>query len=504
MKRFLPVLALLVACNDATVKYFNSPPSVAISAPADGTKVNPGDLVEFYGVARDEQDVSADVLVSWTSDIDGEFDTTPGDDNGDLYVATSLLSTGAHAITLTATDTDGESASTSIGLQVGEGTSGVPGAPIVVIVGPTEGEQIGASTPVNLVATVTDDKDLFDTLAVEVIDSVDGSVWTGNPTSAGAVSLAMDPTVGAHALVVSAVDSEGKVGTATVNFEVVPDDRPIVNITGPKDGAAFLTTDTITFRGTVADDITPKELLSLTWTSDISGTFSTTPADSNGDTSVGIALPGGTHTITLAAFDADAKDGRDSIVVVVTDPRDIDDDHDGYTENGGDCDDDDPLLNPGEVEICDDYDNDCSGYINDPWFDTYEVNNSLSTAYNAGDVDSAIGWANSTLTLAGLTLSDETDEDWVKWDADDELYDNVTVEVIVTGLPSKGTYVVELYDSGSGTLIDSDSGPGNSGLTISFEGDVFDTDEDDWAVRVYSAKWPSNTCDSTYTLKIKS
>ncbi|MDY6951035.1 MAG: putative metal-binding motif-containing protein [Thermodesulfobacteriota bacterium] len=40
----------------------------------------------------------------------------------------------------------------------------------------------------------------------------------------------------------------------------------------------------------------------------------------------------------------------------------MDNDQDGYTESEGDCDDDEPFVNPGEQEICDDFlDNDCDG-----------------------------------------------------------------------------------------------------------------------------------------------
>lgn len=45
-----------------------------------------------------------------------------------------------------------------------------------------------------------------------------------------------------------------------------------------------------------------------------------------------------------------------------TDPNDVDDDGDGFTENGGDCNDANDDVSPGADEVCGDgIDNDCSG-----------------------------------------------------------------------------------------------------------------------------------------------
>lgn len=46
-------------------------------------------------------------------------------------------------------------------------------------------------------------------------------------------------------------------------------------------------------------------------------------------------------------------------------PETVDDDDDGYDESQGDCDDQNPFIYPGAVEVCDSLDNDCNGEEDD-------------------------------------------------------------------------------------------------------------------------------------------
>jgi len=55
--------------------------------------------------------------------------------------------------------------------------------------------------------------------------------------------------------------------------------------------------------------------------------------------------------------------------VTLTVDGDIDDDGDGFTLCEGDCDDDDDTLNPGETDVCDGIDNDCSGLADEAFTD---------------------------------------------------------------------------------------------------------------------------------------
>ena len=72
-------------------------PNVTITAPANGSSFNSGDLVTFTGTAIDPQDGDISASISWSSSVDGSLGTGAS-------VATSSLSVGNHTITASATD----------------------------------------------------------------------------------------------------------------------------------------------------------------------------------------------------------------------------------------------------------------------------------------------------------------------------------------------------------------------------------------------------------------
>jgi hypothetical protein len=113
----------------------NQPPTVSITAPAQGATFQLGQPVRFSGSGNDPEDgaLSGSALV-WTSSLDGQIGTGASFDH-------SGLSLGAHTITLTATDSDGATgqASRSIAIEpppsddfetlVGAGDIAVCGSP---------------------------------------------------------------------------------------------------------------------------------------------------------------------------------------------------------------------------------------------------------------------------------------------------------------------------------------------------------------------------------------
>jgi hypothetical protein len=502
----LPLLvaggALLGGCQDQSFGVYNTPPGVTISAPLDGASLAPGAAVELIGIAVDDQDLSDALQVTWSSSIDGVLGQGNPDASGQTYLAVTSLSPGAHAITLQAVDSAGESASTSVTIQVEYGTGG-EGAPTVVLTGPSDGSSYLEADTVTFVGTITDGEQAWDTLSASLVSDLGGTLWEGSPASNGVVSVSLTGLAeGLHQVALIAEDADGNVAQDDVSIEVLADGRPTATIDDPADGSSHWTTDTLTLRGTVGDTETAAEQLAVTWTSSLDGVLASGAPTSAGATLASVQLSEGVHVIGLSVVDGDGQDGTDSIALTVIDPLNWDDDGDGWTENEGDCDDADATTYPGASEVCDGLDNDCDGLVNEDWWDSYEPSDSASSAYDLGEVDDGFLWAGDSLTISGLTLHAATDEDWLTWDADDDWYDNVDIQISASAFLSTGTTVLELYlwTGSSWSLEDSDSGSGR--LAVSYVGDYFDTGEDDWAVRIYTTTWPSGSCASSYELAI--
>jgi hypothetical protein len=78
----------------------NTPPTVTITAPADGASVSAGTSVTFSGTATDTQDGNISANLTWTSSINGTI-------GSGASFSTSALSVGTHTITASVTDSGG-------------------------------------------------------------------------------------------------------------------------------------------------------------------------------------------------------------------------------------------------------------------------------------------------------------------------------------------------------------------------------------------------------------
>jgi len=490
----------LMACSENELNTYNTAPEVSITGPEDGLEFGPNQEIIFEGVVWDDQQSPESLSIVWTSSAeDGELGTSIADGDGYVYFPYTGLTEGlTHAITLTAFDIENKSAYDTITVQ----TTGVYGAPVLTLIGPYDGEEFEQGAAVPIVASATDDAQDCDTLAIEVLVSSVGSAWTGNPAANCAITTDIaDLAVGAHQITVTATDDEGNTASESVEVTILENANPAVTVITPLDGSSFWTTDTVVLEGLVADDTTQAQDLIVTWVSDQDGVLLSGSPDSAGTTAGSADLTEGVHVITLTAIDEDTNPGSESVVIEVIDPLNHDGDGDGWTENEGDCDDADATVYPGNPEICDAIDNDCDTAVNEDWADTYEPNDTSSTPYNLGEVDDGFLWVGDQLAISGLSIHAPLDEDWFLFDVDDDWYDNANFSVSVQSLPTGGTWVLELWDM-NGTPAIEQSMTGNSSMTVGFTGDIFDEDEDDWAIRIYAVSWPTDDSGCTQTYQI--
>lgn len=89
----------------------NSPPTVDITAPVNGSSSTEGDTVSFAGTATDTEDGPLSASLSWSSSLDGNI-------GSGASFSTSALSVGSHTITAAVTDSGGLSGSDSIDINV--------------------------------------------------------------------------------------------------------------------------------------------------------------------------------------------------------------------------------------------------------------------------------------------------------------------------------------------------------------------------------------------------
>ena len=184
---------------------FNQPPVAHITAPANNSSFAQGASVAFTGTGTDPEDGTlTGASLVWTDNVSGQIGTGAS-------ISTSSLSVGTHTITLTATDSQGAKGTATITVTITGATENQP--PTAHITSPTNNAVLTPGSSVSFAGTGSDAEDGALTGASLVwTDNVDGQIGTG--TSFNTSTL----TPGVHTVTLTAKDSKGATGTATVSF----------------------------------------------------------------------------------------------------------------------------------------------------------------------------------------------------------------------------------------------------------------------------------------------
>jgi len=388
------------------LKVLENPPAVSIIEPVDGDVFEEGETVTFIGLV-DSDFTAGDLIVSWHSDADGEFeDSDPPDPEGYVELVTRQLSTGPHIITLRAIDANAEQGEDFVEIEVlGEpGQPPDPEEPSLTIVHPASGEKGLKDTLYVFGALVDDYQDDPADLYVEVSEISHGLICEMTVDDGGNAQCSYTFPVGDYTLTFLVRDSDGNVVSQTATFPVVdPDDYDFDGDGVSVNGGDCNDDNNTIYPGAPeicdgldndCNEATGIDVGSECYDDDGDGYCEVPPCINAtatipdcDDTNASVS-PEGTEAPNY--LDDDCNGLIDDTTVR------WDDDSDGYCESppcenvattDSDCDDTNPLVNPAATEICDDgIDNDCDSAYNEQNASgcTYYYTDSDSDGYGTG------------------------------------------------------------------------------------------------------------------------
>jgi PKD repeat protein len=276
----------------------NQPPMATISAPASMQTVFEGTPVVFSGTGSDPEDGPlSGMALSWTSSRDGALGT-----GSPLSIST--LTAGDHTITLIARDSGGNTGTATVLVRVLPPNRG----PAVTISTPAATSTVTAGTPITFTGAATDPEDgALTGMALRWSSSRDGALGTGSPFTTSGLSA------GLHTITLSATDSGGRTGTASVQVTVMMSAAnvpPIARVTGPTSGQA---TQRLSFDASSSSDA---DGTIVSYRFDFGD--GSMPVSGTANTAAHSWATPGTYTVTLTVTDDRGATAMATLVVMVT------------------------------------------------------------------------------------------------------------------------------------------------------------------------------------------
>jgi hypothetical protein len=237
-------------------------------------------------------------------------------------------------------------------------------APTATITFPLDGAEVRQDEAIFFEGVVDDDRGV-ENLRVDWIDSVSGVLERGVPVEAdGSVSLitsTLEP--GPHTIVLRAIDQDAESAEDMIRIDVVRvPEKPSLEVVHPDAvaGERGLEGTNFAFTVQVSDEQDLPEDLVVELTADPFGPVCTMQPDGSGRATCAYGLPIGPYDLTFTVTDLDGNEAVATVPFAVVSRGDFDQDGDGFTPNGGDCNDSNVGIYPGAPEVCDGLDNDCN------------------------------------------------------------------------------------------------------------------------------------------------
>jgi hypothetical protein len=179
-----------------------TPPTVTITAPADGSIHNEGDTVTFTGTAVDDEDGDLSAEIQWESDADGYL-------GKGASVPIDTLTPGTHIITAYVFDSETLSGVATITIVINA-------APVVEILTPPDSSTYEFDDTITFSGSASDAEDGDLSANLEWESDIDGSLGTGSSVNKSGL------TAGTHVITAQVTDSNGAVGDASITIVVNP------------------------------------------------------------------------------------------------------------------------------------------------------------------------------------------------------------------------------------------------------------------------------------------
>ena len=293
-----------------------SAPTAEITNPVQNTNHYSDQLILFAGIVGDNEDNSEDLIVTWTSSLDGELilDTTP-DSNG-VVSDYGYLTEGQHALELRVEDSSGKTTREQLVIQVG-GANETPDCELLSPLPQTAfqvGEEIvfeGLASDANIDANELD---------VVFSSDRDGELGVGTINSNGEITYINNQlSNNSHVISMTVTDDVGASCLDTVVLQVGT--PPSVLIDEPLSGEVYSVGTDILFSASFQDAEDPMTDIDVSWSSSLNGVIATGNPNSQGTHQFSINdLDAGLHTISLTGTDSTGLTGSDTISLRVNTP----------------------------------------------------------------------------------------------------------------------------------------------------------------------------------------
>ncbi len=242
--------------------------------------------------------------------------------------------------------------------------------PNASITAPPSGQTFEEGETVTFQALVSDNQTASEDLEIIWSSDIDDTLYEGNLADVdGYVEfVTANLSDGNHIITLTTVDSDAEKATDTIEISVtdLPDD-PIIEILRPTGVDFGVEDETFTFKAQVSDEQDPPGYLSVVLNSSFDGDFCTPAPASDGlvtcDTE--LSVNDKEHVLTYTVTDADGYTGSQTAYFFVYAATAIDNDGDNFSEDQGDCDDEDDEIYPGADEVLNSEDDDCDNTVDE-------------------------------------------------------------------------------------------------------------------------------------------